>query len=484
MSGFTKWKDKELVVTNLLLDPLNPRIPEPDPNLSQAQLIEELVEHDKVYELARNIAENGYFPVDSLIVIEKDKEKHVIEGNRRLAALKLLLNPQAAPAAWQRRFKALSDRVSPADIKTVRVSIAPSRAAASHIIMNKHTAQQVERWSRIMQAKFFKNLIDSGLSVDDIAEQYHIQASKVTDALQMHTMYAIACTLDFQEEVAKKVLNPREFPASTLERLYKNPRVGKFLGIEFDDNKQLIGRVKPDEFKKGYAKIVRDIASGVADTRLLNSTEDMDDYLGSFKKEKPNLRKKDSFTAAKLLEAAGAKGVKIPKRKTAAKKPPAKRKQKALIPKKMVCGVDNPRINDIFDELKKLNVADFPNAVAIMLRTLLELGVEEYLNNTGKMKALLSKHRAKGKKKDWSPSFRQMIAYILDEDSDVELSPPALKALRKLFSDKQSMFNVDSLDAFVHNKYYAPTEAQLRSFWLQLEELLKNILVEPEKSDS
>jgi len=30
MIGYDKWKEKELSVTNLLLDPLNPRIPKPD----------------------------------------------------------------------------------------------------------------------------------------------------------------------------------------------------------------------------------------------------------------------------------------------------------------------------------------------------------------------------------------------------------------------------------------------------------------------
>lgn len=52
MEDYSGWKPAKEKVVNLQLDPLNPRIPDPQPTRSQAELIAYLVENDNVYELA------------------------------------------------------------------------------------------------------------------------------------------------------------------------------------------------------------------------------------------------------------------------------------------------------------------------------------------------------------------------------------------------------------------------------------------------
>src|ERR1051326_7796936 len=116
-----KWKPEEPNVTNLLLDPNNPRIPDSGKELSQRDLIADLLENDKVYELARSIVTNGYYPVESLIVVIEKGKKYVVEGNRRLAALKLLLSPEGAPEKWERRMRNLSNQIEPNSIRKVKV---------------------------------------------------------------------------------------------------------------------------------------------------------------------------------------------------------------------------------------------------------------------------------------------------------------------------------------------------------------------------
>ena len=109
--NFSNWIENKLTITNLLLDPLNPRIPIADENLGQRVLIEDLIHNDKVYELAKNIVERGYYNVESMIGIKGNgRNYYIIEGNRRLAALKLLLNPTTAPEPLIPKFKALKHR--------------------------------------------------------------------------------------------------------------------------------------------------------------------------------------------------------------------------------------------------------------------------------------------------------------------------------------------------------------------------------------
>lgn len=164
MADYAKWTEKVVSVTSLLLDPQNPRIPPSGGTLDQRSLIAELVEHDDVLGLAKDIAENGYAPIESLIALvdEDDSKTYVLEGNRRLAALKLLLSPESAPESALRRVRSLAKLADLDSIRKVRVLHAPSRQAAAPLIMQKHTRQQIERWSPLMQARFYRTLATAG----------------------------------------------------------------------------------------------------------------------------------------------------------------------------------------------------------------------------------------------------------------------------------------------------------------------------------
>jgi hypothetical protein len=476
-----KWKPEEPNVTNLLLDPNNPRIPDSGKELSQRDLIADLLENDKVYELARSIVTNGYYPVESLIVVIEKGKKYVVEGNRRLAALKLLLSPEGAPEKWERRMRSLSNQIEPNSIRKVKVIRAPSRDAAAPVIMSKHTRTQVESWTPIMQAKFYHNLVQQGLNVADIAQQYKIAPSEITSALRRYTMYSVACALELPEEIAKTVQNPRVFASSTLMRLHENPRVNEFLGISFDEQKRLVGTVDPAEFKKGYTKIVTDVVTGEADSRKLNTWREMNKYLDTFGGSKPNLKKKGSFTAESLLKSAKPKTIATPK--AAQKKAKSRSTPRALIPKSFPCTVNNDRINKVCDELKRLDLALYPNAVGLMFRSLLELGLGYYLDRTGHLKTITDKHKARKQdrvRSDWHPTLTQMLNHLVAEDTHIITNGNLLKALRKINSQQDELISIDSLNLFVHNQHFAPKEETLRTFWNQLQGLFEIILVEPE----
>ncbi|MCK4782892.1 MAG: hypothetical protein KAV87_04010 [Desulfobacteraceae bacterium] len=482
MKSYAKWKERSFSVTSLLLDSLNPRLPIADKNLSQAELIEELVIHDDIYSLAKSIAEKGYYPVESLIGIQENGKKCILEGNRRLAALKLLISPAPAPETYQKRFKDLSDNIDPATIGKVKVLVAPSRKAAAPIINSRHTQPEIKRWSPIQQAKFYQQQLDRGVTVEQLSNEYAMSEPKVRAFLRSYTMYNIACHLDVPPDIQEKVHDPRVFPSSTLDRLYENLEVQKFLGIRFDNNKELIGEAKAEEFKKGYTKIVGDVAKGDVHSRIVNKTEDVRKYLAGFGDRKPRLTRKGSFTAADLIGGTVISTKKRSKKLDQKAKTP--KQPVGLIPGHIKCTVRNQRIIDIFQELKKLKVAQFPNAVAIMFRSLLEMSVAYYLDHTGRLKEVISKERKRRKgnlPRNWAPTLKQMLKFMANDDT-IELNPQALTALNQFISDKNNLLNADTLNFFVHNAFCCPTERELRPLWSKLEEVLKITLLEP-KSD-
>ena len=79
-----------LPVAQLDFDPQNPRFPAEVAGGPVEQLIERFVRDERLQEIIASIADHGYFAGEPLLVVPHGDRYHVIEGNRRLAALKLL----------------------------------------------------------------------------------------------------------------------------------------------------------------------------------------------------------------------------------------------------------------------------------------------------------------------------------------------------------------------------------------------------------
>lgn len=479
MQDYRKWKKGNPKVTSLLLDASNPRIPKGAGLKEQRELIAELVQHDRVYDLAKAIATDGYYPLEHLIAVEADGKAVVVEGNRRLAALKLLINPELAPEGEAKRFRTLSSRVSLDAIEKVPTIYAPTRELAAPLIMQKHTRQQVERWSVLMQASFYKSLAESGVTLADLAEQYGRPQGEIAGFLRTDTMYAIACSLDYPDEVASIVRDPRQFPAAVLQRLLDVPQTREFLGIEFKDQVKLSGNVNAKEFKAAYAKIITDIANEDEDTRSLNKVSDVERYLATLAKLKPKKSTGSRFTSEAfdidVPDVAKGAATKTPAKRT--RKPPASR---TMIPAGVRCELKSQRIVEIFNELRKLHTDKYPNACAVLLRILLELAVGEYLESTKQIAPLLAAAKKRGKPADWYPTLRQMLAQILkDPNVKAGIKVMALKKINRLINAKDSVLSLDDLDGYVHNPYMHPMPRDLTGLWDSLEGLFAVILKPP-----
>ena len=86
--------DPEPVSVDLLsLDPRNPRIQQLGEALDEERILEKLWREYSVDEVAMSIAQNGFFPHEPLFAAEEDGRLVVVEGNRRLAAVRILRDP-------------------------------------------------------------------------------------------------------------------------------------------------------------------------------------------------------------------------------------------------------------------------------------------------------------------------------------------------------------------------------------------------------
>ena len=94
----------------LALDRENPRLVYSIGELSDADIIAQLYRSEDLSELLQSIAANGYLDIEPLVVLNGDGSLIVLEGNRRLAAIRLFEKPKLADLVSQRakvRVKAL-----------------------------------------------------------------------------------------------------------------------------------------------------------------------------------------------------------------------------------------------------------------------------------------------------------------------------------------------------------------------------------------
>ena len=89
-------------VDRLVLDYRNPRLIHLEETAADEDIIAQLYRAEDLGELLQSIASNGYLDIEPLIVLAEGDRLVVLEGNRRLAAIRLLREPKLASRVGER----------------------------------------------------------------------------------------------------------------------------------------------------------------------------------------------------------------------------------------------------------------------------------------------------------------------------------------------------------------------------------------------
>lgn len=159
----------------LFLDLENPRLVQQDLSgkVTERDVIEALVAQADLAEVLQSIFANGYLDFEPLIVLKEPKGRlTVIEGNRRLAAIKLLLSPELARDLSVQTAE-LSKPVRDS-LKKVSVIEVADRGEARQYIGFKHI-NGPHKWDSYAKAKFaadwYRAEKSSGITLRDIARR-------------------------------------------------------------------------------------------------------------------------------------------------------------------------------------------------------------------------------------------------------------------------------------------------------------------------
>lgn len=214
----------ELVpVERVYLDLENPRHGRlPD----QARAIEYLCRSDQVLELAKDIVENGLNPVERFALIPHGPEKDpkgkvyvVAEGNRRLCAIKLLLDPELAPTEVRKQFRKISEIWT--KIPKLDSAIFETREDAQLWLQRLHAGIQGgagrRSWNADQKERSFSSGNASSLAVLDYAQRQNMIS---------------------EEDRHRKL--------TTLQRFLSNPEFRDALGVDIS-NLPILARTRPQK---------------------------------------------------------------------------------------------------------------------------------------------------------------------------------------------------------------------------------------------
>jgi len=431
---------KSIPVENLLVDLTNPRH---DPAANQ-QLALATIARDqgpKLVRLAESILERGLNRTELPIVTPagQGEQYTVLEGNRRIAALKLLsIRSLSAliglPHSLASQYARLHDRATslPAAVDCVVMS----REDAEHWIRIRHTGD------------------NGGIGVIpwDGKAKHRFRGLSTSPALQAIDLVVQAGYLD--DAATSKIA------ITNIERVLNTPEARRLIGVDVK-KRQLILLPPEDKALGRLALIVADVLSRAIKVTDLDSKVQRVAYARDIAhRELP----KSPGDGTPRGGTSSTESTRSPAKQ--ARRVPTERD--TLIPKQLKLEIKKPRINSIYFELMALPLQRFVNSGAVMLRVFVEMSLDDYAHrNSIPLTVRLKRPTLAGEKtvtKDMSLREKmRTVADHMEKTGVCDKSP--LLGIRTIANNKYHVLSVDGWNAYVHNSSYHPEAAELKHTW-------------------
>ena len=444
-----------------------------------------MFDHDKALEVAQSIVARGYFPNEPLLAIEEGEHSLVVvEGNRRLAALKALREPGLLEGVYQRKLELLARQVvDPAGIAKVPVTIAPNRRATDRQVAGRHIGTPVLAWEGENRASFILDKLTEGYTDDQLRDQLGFSTADIQIARQTRAIADMARSLDLPEELTAKLDSPRAKVFTTIKRVFDSSAGRDYLMVEPDKDHGLRGRTTKAEFLRGFTRLVTDIALAKVSSRTLNTSDNIRQYFESWDAKDRPAKKRGSFVPSDIIKGRTVASP-VDKHKASATKKP-KTTSLTVVPKNFTVRFGNDRLVDIRRELGRLKRREFPNGGAVLLRVFFELAVRDYLERTGDLPAIVEKLEKKEQRKlpYGVPTMKQLVPEIT-QLCKAKLRANEAKLVEKAIRyDVAAPFSISELHGFVHQTD-VPSARDIEQFWMRTEPLFRFILEqEPDSSE-
>lgn len=264
----------EVDVDKLRLDLENYRIPiAPE---DEGAALNYLFASEDVLDQIKLFLRDGYFDNEVPIVVKENGQYVVLEGNRRVSALKAIAKPEITPT-HRMQVEELRTRYAtevPNMPTKIRVIVVPNREVARKHIARLHTGIPKKRWSRDQQANYYFSLLGPGVTVNDLKVLY--PDVEVVRFLRMVAMRRFLSGAKFKDKTLHDFVIGADLTMSSFEYAYRNAAIAAAIGVRFDPDGRIqpsrkkperIGATLPVDVRNGLEYLMNGFRSGGFNTR-------------------------------------------------------------------------------------------------------------------------------------------------------------------------------------------------------------------------
>ena len=308
----TVYKFQDVSLNDLVLDNQNPRLPKSLRGSSEEEIIKYMLLDASLIELMLAIGKNDFFPGEQLLVVPIDKSSkyRVIEGNRRLTAVKLLQNPELATIQTSKVEKVIEETDK-------RPSFIPclifTNESEIHNYLGYRHITGIKEWKLLEKARYLYSIYKDnykngnlGNSSKEIAKSIGSRQDYVRRVLVGFELFKI-----IEDEAFYKIsgLDDTTFYFNYIVDSLNRAHITKFLGVNFDIENP-IDSVRPENLKKWCHWLFE--KNDQLKTRLIGNSSDLND-LNKIISNEAALKAFDEkgFSLEKALELTGESNVKF-----------------------------------------------------------------------------------------------------------------------------------------------------------------------------
>lgn len=465
---FTHTRTFEKAIRYISLDVDNPRLigyKRRGAFGKQSDIVKVLAEHYDVLEICKSILRNGFHPDEILITIPRGSENSrgsiVVEGNRRLCACKILHNPDLLKGTSQyltaKRFKSHSnyEQVIKA-INKLNIVELPGRMEAASYLASKHTQAPIKGWSIYTQGAYYMSLKPSTTKLSDLKATLNdaVPLDRIKKVVFLYQLceYILDMECWTDDEYNFLVGNIDTLKVEAIYRLVTSSEFKEKIGvIKIDDKGDLKANgFSIDSFRRVMEKLARDAhfnekddGASVINTRQENKQE-IKEYLEELS-DVQNSIFDESIALDNEINISGPEpedenGENREIEEDASNVNPIKpsRKWTKLLPESTKNPVAQPKLTDLIDEAKKLDVKRYKYSSVLLSRVLFEIMLKIKIREKGLETEIKTQYKEKSSDFDSVLKFSESHIKLLFSDIS---SQKAIRAVIQglLQRDKEMM---------------------------------------------
>lgn len=466
----------EKSIRNISLDIDNPRLigfKKRDIFKTQADLVRILVGHYDVLDICKSILRNGFHPDEILITIPKGESglsSIVVEGNRRLCACKVLMNPDllkgSTSYATARKFKKDPNYdVIVKSIARLNVVELPSRMAAASYLASKHTKSPIKSWSVYTQGAYYMSIKnDAHIStLSDLREFLNgqVDLQGIKRVVLFYQMSEFIMNMPCWDETERQFLldNIDSLKVEAITRLLGKKEFRKKVGtIKLDETGSLIATgFKKSNLNAVIEKLARDshfAQSENGDFVLSTRQEDTPRilrYIESLCSLSPD---SDEIPDDKNIVLVGDRSKNETNNATRSDAVPKVRKQRAiynrLLDENVIRPNSIPKLDEMVDEACRTNINAQKYSSVLLARAIIEITIKVIIKRNGLESDIKRIHQNKA----WD--FDTMLKYTNENIKGMSSDESVHKAIKSAITSLLTL-SKDVMNLTNHNEIHALT---------------------------